>query len=126
MTVDSRWHDDQKRIVVVRFGGKWTWEEGRINDEHLRALIESVEHSVDVILDMREVHTFPPNSVENAAQISEEPYKDKLGLCVVLSDRIFFELIAAIGQAIGGYHFDMDYAETMDDALVMIHRRYVC
>ena len=126
MSVDTRWYDDTKRILVVRFSGNWTWEEGRINDEHLRSLLESVAYSVSVILDMRNVHSFPPQSVENAAQITEEPYKDNFGLCVVLGNTIFYELIAAIGQAIGGYHFDIDHAETLEDALVMIKRRSVC
>jgi hypothetical protein len=124
MPVDTRWYDDTKKILVVRFSGNWTWEEGRINDEYLRALLGSVDHSVDIIMDVRESQTFPPMLRENTEQILDEPYEN-FGLSVVTGDRSYFDQIVATSQQIGGFHFDIDHANTIEEALAMIERRHV-
>ena len=124
MPVDTRWYDDTKKILVARFSGDWTWEEARINDEYLRALLESVDYPVDIIMDVREIRSFPSEIRDKAAMIVEEPYEN-FGLSVVTGDRMIFDVIAAIGQTIGGFHFDIDHAETFEEALTMIERRRV-
>ena len=124
MPVDTHWYDDTKKILVVRFSGNWTWDEGRINDEYLRALLASVEYPVNIVMDVRATRSFPPDILDNAAMIMDEPYPN-FDLVVVTGDRIIFDVIAAIAQNLGGFHFDIDHADTIEEALAMIQRRHV-
>jgi hypothetical protein len=63
MTVTARWDNDDRSIIFYQFSHDWTWDELLIAINRGRVLQDSVNHRVDMILDMRDVAI--PDDVEN-------------------------------------------------------------
>jgi hypothetical protein len=57
-TVD--WDDEQKHAVIITYGNAYTWDEYEQALDQTIALIKSVPHQVDLIIDMREGARNPP------------------------------------------------------------------
>jgi hypothetical protein len=59
MSIELLWDNEEKTILRHVYVGRWTWEELREKDADLKLMLASVEHPVDMIIDMRESFFLP-------------------------------------------------------------------
>jgi CelD/BcsL family acetyltransferase involved in cellulose biosynthesis len=67
MTVTAQRDNDDQSIIFYQFSRDWTWDELLIAINRARVLQDSVNHRVDMILDMRDIAI--PDGVENHQRI---------------------------------------------------------
>lgn len=53
MGIQVGWQDEGKRVIRCAVSGRWTWDELQIALNKTIKLMDSVEHKVDFIIDLR-------------------------------------------------------------------------
>lgn len=53
MAMHVSWHDDNKAIIRCNADGRWTWDELEAALHKTIKLMDSVEHKVDFLIDLR-------------------------------------------------------------------------
>ncbi len=66
MAIVTRWDNKKKSVILLEFESEWTWEELEAAVQKADGLIGSVEHYVDLIIDLE--GTSIPSNVLNAAK----------------------------------------------------------
>ena len=66
MAIVTRWDNKKKTVILLEFESEWTWEELEAAVQKADGLIGSVEHYVDLIIDLE--GTTIPRDVLNAAK----------------------------------------------------------
>lgn len=60
MTVHSSWDDQDQTIIRMEFAGAWTWSEAHTAVERMTGMMETVKHTVHVIIDLTSGSHIPP------------------------------------------------------------------
>ena len=66
MAIVTRWDNKKKTVILLEFESEWTWEELEAAVQKADGLIGSVDHYVDLIIDLE--GTTIPRDVLNAAK----------------------------------------------------------
>lgn len=66
MAIVTRWDNKKKSVILLEFESEWTWDELEAAVQKADGLIGSVEHYVDLIIDLE--GTSIPSNVLNAAK----------------------------------------------------------
>lgn len=72
MPVDYAWEDSDQRAILLKLIERWTWEEVWEAYPHLKAMIDSVEgrvHIVIVCMDHLAYMTMPPGSYTQVVRV---------------------------------------------------------
>lgn len=56
MAIHVDWDDEQKRLIFVRVDGRWTWDELERSLRDAIAMMDTVPHKVNFIIDIRGGH----------------------------------------------------------------------
>jgi hypothetical protein len=59
MAIQIIWDNEEKTILRHVYTGQWTWEEMRQQDAEVQAMLSTVSHPVDMIIDMRDSFFLP-------------------------------------------------------------------
>lgn len=118
-TID--WFNEDQDILVVKYTGRWTWDEVREVDAVARNLYIQAGRRVDCIVDMKANAWVPPNYVANVNDISAEGYTN-LHLMIFLTHNMLRELISAYNSQFRPLPYAFEFADTMEEAFERILR----
>jgi len=120
MSVRAYWQDETKTIVRYDFDGEWDWNELYTAYYEAIAMEKSVEHRVDVILDMRRGGRIPGNVLLHVKNFSDRQ-PPNIGLSVIVTENAFVHSLYKVGAKFYskiGYYFRV--ATTLEAADSMI------
>jgi hypothetical protein len=63
MAVSLQWHDAQKSALKLTFTAPWTWDDYEQLSPEIEAAMESVEHPVDLVIDLSEAGDLPEQAL---------------------------------------------------------------
>ena len=63
MSVHIEWENEGRTAVLLSFVGRWTWGEFDDALNMLKALVDSVDHPIDLICDVHQMSILPPDVV---------------------------------------------------------------
>ena len=63
MSSEVNWYDDRQRVIYWRFRGKGNWDEDAAAQRVSNALIQRVDHTVNVIGNLEGSPILPPNAI---------------------------------------------------------------
>jgi len=63
MTITTRWVDEEQTIATYELVGRWTWEEMTVAIKEMYAMLDSVPHKVDIIIDLSQSPSEPPRGM---------------------------------------------------------------
>lgn len=120
MTVTVRWLDEQQTIVLYELSEDWTWSELYPAFEQALDMEHSVQHRVDVILELPPLLGIPPNAVSNIINIAQKQPAN-LRLSVFLTRRGYIKALLNVAAHLSPTVHDFyRFAETVDDAVALI------
>lgn len=119
MVVSVRWFNEDNDIIWVQYRGRWTWDEVREADAVFRAMLATVSHRVDSVIDMRDNRWYPPGFVENVRALSQKPYPH-IGVGVLVGPDLSHGVIATYMEQYGPLPYRLLYAHTIPQALDLI------
>jgi len=119
VTID--WLDSQKRIVLITYHRDgWSWDDFYRALKQQYELVESVPHSVDVIVDVRNSHWMPRGgSLLSGIRKAENPHA-RQGRTVIVGATGMVAAIAQTATKLISSKRKFYFASTMDDAKTIL------
>lgn len=123
MTIKVEWDSPEKIAIRYEFGEEWTWEEfiaaAQADDE----LFNSVDHTVHVIFDARQLRSIPSNPTGRMRDFYHLIHP-RLGLLVFVGTNIRAEIVLGLfykiyGQTTAGMT-GLKFVHTLDEARALI------
>jgi hypothetical protein len=73
VSVEVRWFDENRTALVYDFQGEWTWSEMFVAIDEAVKLLDSVQHHVNIVVDLRGSYCVPPVAPQALARIAYAP-----------------------------------------------------
>jgi len=125
MSIAVNWYNDDKTIIYWKFAGKWDWNEYAEAQDVSNAMLDTVDHTVDVIGNVQESPSLPANalSVYRSNLSSAHP---NTGLIVLVGASMFVEQMVRLlkqmfRNKVAGTNFE--FAKSDEEALALIASR---
>lgn len=120
MPIDVFWLNDEKTMLQYDISGSWTWDDLYPKYYEALEMERSVSHFVDIVIDLRESKSIPPNVLTHIKNITDKQ-PENVGLTVIVSDNRFIKMLMDMGvkaySKIGQY---FRVATTLDEAMQLI------
>lgn len=116
MSVHVQWDNEDRTIILWSFVGRWTW--GEYEDALAAAvtMLDTVDHKVDYVYDVRLMSILPPDVVTRfKTKYLKQPEKTGRFIAVGVDDylRLVWNTFTDLPYA---RHLRVDYADTLEDA----------
>ncbi len=99
MAVEINWDDDQRTIVRMKLIGRWGWEDAYEGSKQGYDLLDSVDHVVNVIIDMRQSTGLPLLAMTHARNMIAKRHP-RTGMTVFLGvNSLFLTLWKAFAKS---------------------------
>ncbi len=83
MPIKVIWDNEEKTIVRHIFEGQWTWDEFEICTQESKALMESVDYTVQMILDVQKSPGMPQGFLSHMRTVTQKPHPNAGALALV-------------------------------------------
>lgn len=121
MSVFVNWDNLAKTAIRLSFVAPWSWAEYEIMSHKIEALMYSVVHKVDLIIDVRSVGEMPKNSLAELAN-SYADTNPNLGRYILVGvPETFQNLMRAADRyytALGG-HLQFTFVDSLAEARLL-------
>ncbi len=74
MPVTVEWDNEEKTVIRFDYDGAYTWEDVYNAMDKSNKMMETVEHSVAHIIDVRKAGSVPPNALSHARRIEAKTH----------------------------------------------------
>jgi hypothetical protein len=119
MGIQIVWDDEAKTIIRHIYEGRWTVSDYYALIEENYRQIDSVKHRVDIINDLREMVSVPPNLVQAIRHAARRAHINE-GINVLVASPLYVQvLVDAINKAVGE-HTEVRHAPTLEKAYEII------
>jgi hypothetical protein len=65
MSVSVEWGNEAQTVLYHHYEGAWNWDEFYIILEQAQTMMDSVDHDIDIIIDMRDSHLIPKGTLSH-------------------------------------------------------------
>lgn len=118
------YYEEAKHLVIWEFEGAWTWEEYYDNRRLVNATLESVEHSVDMIINMTHSQLLPQNLMTHAGSAARNA-PENIGKTIFVGSnailRAFFRVFNQLyGVLASGRKLDFYMVATLEEAYALL------
>lgn len=124
-SITVKWDNEQKTIAMYEYQGHWTWADLFSAIDECNQMIDEVDHSVGIIIDMRGSAGMPNNAFSQAKQIDKKRHRH-IQYEVTVGAGMFTEILASTYQKIYGAfggEIKTSFASSIEDARKMIFER---
>jgi hypothetical protein len=63
MSVHVEWDDEERTRILWSFVGRWTWGEFDDALKTVKAMVDSVDHAIDMLCDVSQMSILPPDMI---------------------------------------------------------------
>jgi hypothetical protein len=126
MSFNVEWDDEGKTIILITQRDSFVWDEWEALGHELEAMIDSVDHRVDVITDIRDI-TIPKDTLANfpkAARMTSLTHPS-VGVTVFFGGSHFVQTLANLFEKFYRPGEKLVFVSTLEEAYEVIaeHRR---
>jgi hypothetical protein len=124
MSIRVEWSDTSHTIVHYHLPQEWTWDQFHAASETGQTLMSSVEHSVDMVLEMDAAMTIPPRVLHNMARIMRQPSHPNVNRVVLVGGSGLVRNLASVLRTL--YPVQMSRvmeAQTLEHGLRLLSRK---
>ena len=122
MPINLTWENDAKTIVRMEMAGRWTWDEAYVGSKEGYAMLESVGHVVDVIIDFRSSLGIPSAAIVHARNMIGHRHP-RTGMTVMIGAGTFMLTLWGVLKKVYGAlvkEEEFTFAKTLDEALTVL------
>lgn len=119
MSITHEWYDETKNLVVITLRGRVEYEEYYAGDERMCAMLDSVDHPVDVICDYSHQFYFAPgygSLMKDMVSI----FRPNLRSAIFVGNKFAWELFDTFTKYFKEVDFICTYEETMEQAQLVL------
>lgn len=128
MAIQIFWHDEEKQIIRCDVNGRWTWGDLQSALRKTISMMDSVQHKVDFIIDLRNgsFMTNPLSALAQAQSVATPETHPNEGVKVVVGAnalvRTVYDGYRRITTSMGKNQV-FQFANTMDEAHRIIEQQ---
>ena len=100
MAILVGWENEAHKTIVVTYERIWTWEDFASSKVQIDALLNSVDHVVNIMSDSRESAGLPGGNALAVLSRSFQSAPSNVGMVVVLGANPFFKALLQILQTV--------------------------
>jgi hypothetical protein len=113
------WDDEQKTIIRHVYEGRWTLEDYYALIDANYHEIDSVNHRVDIINDLRKMTGMPSNLTAAIRYAARHAHKNE-GINVMVGSTTFIKILVETINKVVGEHTEVIYTDTIEQAYKII------
>ncbi len=118
--IEINWDNDDKTVMRYTYQGQWTWQEFYGVMEQSHQMMDTVDHPVDILVDMRASAQIPQGAVTQFRRIANVRHPNT-GTIVAVTEarvaRMLYDIFATVFRPIASrYHI----VQTIDEAYAAI------
>ncbi|MBN1202362.1 MAG: hypothetical protein JXJ20_10945 [Anaerolineae bacterium] len=98
MPITVQWDDDDHKAVRWEFEGDWNWYEYQAAQAQSNALIDTVDHVVDVIAVMQNTRDLPREAFDNYRRLEKTSHPNRGRIVIVGSDTFIRSMLETFNQ----------------------------
>jgi hypothetical protein len=124
MPIEVKWYDAEQTVILYDFSEHWTWDEMYAAVEQVTAMIASVPHRVDSIMNLTRTSIVPTGAIGHVKSLSGA-IQPNFGIGVVLSRNTFIKTIFQMFSKLypkQGSRFAVVESEEQGLAMIQAHR----
>jgi hypothetical protein len=123
--ITTKWDNDDKTIMVVKYHPGWTWQDMEANMQTEKEYLDSVNHRVDVIADFRGTN-LPPGAISYLPKIAQSPpyTHENSGLMAMVGTPNFMKQVVDVYKAVYGQARKLTMLPDLDAARQHIADHY--
>jgi hypothetical protein len=97
MPITVKWDNDEKTIIYYTFDGAWTWDEFNAVYQDVYAMLDTVQHQVHAIVDLRSSRLLPRDTLTQMRRLTYEQHENG-GITVFITSnplaRTFYSILS--------------------------------
>jgi hypothetical protein len=113
MGITAVWDNDEKTIIRYIYDGSWTWDDFYTAFGQAYKMIDTVNHRVDIIVDVRMSSLLPQNALSRGRQLSTSTHTNQ-GRTIVVGANALMRSVSNI--------FNKVYTKAADDLKISFVR----
>ena len=110
------WEDTAQTILVREFPETWDWEEYRESIQAMQQMLQTVSHSVSVIIDARRIKTMPRDAISHLSEGNRNIPSNVLIRILVTTNRVALLIYAILMRIFPERFENFSIVSTMIDA----------
>lgn len=124
MPVVVRWYDDQQDIIYMHFPPQWTWDDLLATYPLTRDMLDSAEHTIFFIVDLRDAPLLPRGAFD-IARMYNDSWHPNAGHAVLVGNlsilRGFVGVLRRLGLKVASM---IEFADTPEEAADLLAVKY--
>ena len=117
MPVTAQWDNEDHTVLRINYEGKLTIGELAQEWSHSRTLLDTIDHSADIVMDFRTTQGIPPNSTSAFGQIKLLAEHPNAGLILIVGANLMVQTFAKIFlQMFAGIAPRVEFVDTLEEA----------
>ena len=122
MATTVEWANEEKTIVLQRIDGEWTMSDYFDIIHQSAELLKTVNHQVDIIIDLSTTHYVPQNVISGATQ-TESIVPPNQRIVIFVGAKMIHKLLLSLGKRLApraAHH--QHFVTSMDEAYALLNR----
>ena len=120
MGVTVEWHDNDRKVILMCFMSRWTWEQAHEAVKDANAMLDTVNYKVDFVIYAESEAWMPPNYNFNVARMTRVIHPNA-GLMVIVSTNTLFRQLFFVFRAVNrGASFAYRMVPSLDAAFELL------
>jgi len=99
MPITVRWDNNAKTIIYYHFDSAWTWDEFNAVYKDVYAMLDTVQHKVHAIVDLRTSRLLPRDTLTEMRRLTYEQHENG-GITIFITDnalaRTFYSILSNV------------------------------
>lgn len=120
MNITVDWYNDQKTIIYYKFKIGWTFQEFRNVYQDVYNMLDTVDHTVDAIVDLTEARIFPKDTLTEMRRLTFEQHENG-GITVIITESAMSHTMYNFLKSVHKRFSEVFHlAKTLDKALYIL------
>jgi hypothetical protein len=116
MSIDVHWDNEQHTVARWVFADAWTWEDFEAVQARFLTMLHNIDHTVDVIVDMRAISSLPPDSFAHYKRLERDGLPNRGRVVVVTTCQFIRSMVMTFNQTFKQWPIRFTLAETIEEA----------
>ena len=125
MTITVSWGNEDKTIIALSYERPWNWVEFETAVGEMTALLDSVNHPVDMIFDIRRAGAPPRGALDRFKKVAETNHPNAGWLVFIDSGTVVMRFLDLLMKLYGltGNVPKFQFVHSMEEAHTLIAKR---
>jgi hypothetical protein len=123
MKVRVKWDNPERTAILMVFEQGWVWDEYAAAQRDCYALIQSVPHVVDIIIDSTISRGIPPNAIAQARNFTRTRPENAGQIIVVGASKFVRTMGQTVVQLLPNAGIQFAFVDTFHEARSLVERR---